>query len=638
MEAATTYPNKNTIPLLNPILFKILLFLLVIISPTSLLLAQEKQWDKTLGGSGDDYLPFLLPTSDGGYILGGWSNSGKGNDKSDDSNGGFDYWVIKLKADGSKAWDKTFGGSSDDYLTSLQLTRDGGYILGGYSYSESNKDKSENSRGGADYWVVKLNASGTKVWDKTLGGKGDDFCQFLVQTQDEGYMVGGYSNSNIEGEKSEISRGSNDYWIVKLNSESSLEWDKTIGGNADDRLTTLQQTKDGGYVLGGYSNSENRGNKSETSRGGTDFWVIKTDDVGTLTWDKTYGGSSSENLKFIQQTLDGGFILGGQSESGMSGDKTQASRGGSDYWVVKLKPDGSKIWDKNYGGKGDDYLAAAQQLSDGGYILAGSATYGKSGDKTAAGVGDLDYWLLRIKDNGSKVWDKTQGGKENDLLNSIQLTKDGGYIIGGSSISEKSGNKTEASRGGSDYWVVKMEDSENPDKPYCLPSITYSCKDVDLYIANFTFHTLTNQASGCEGNDNGYTLFNPIGSLTTTVNAGQSYPIQLQSGPDHPQGFGIWIDFNNDGDFEDKGELIYNLEEPGTGTFKGMVTIPDNAPEGNRRLRVRTKYNSTFTEDESCSAEDYGETEDYTITIAEAETTTQWNMRYGGSGNDGLLT
>ncbi|PSR52038.1 hypothetical protein AHMF7605_00140 [Adhaeribacter arboris] len=638
MKATVTYRNENKLSCLCLIWFRILLFLFIFIHTTATLQAQEKEWDKTLGGNGDDHMPFLRQTSDGGYILGGWSNSEKGQDKSEDSRGNFDYWVVKLKADGSKAWDKTFGGNGDDLLTSLQLTRDGGYILSGFSYSENNNEKSEESRGGADYWVVKLNANGTKAWDKTLGGKGDDYGQYLVQTQDGGYMVGGYSNSNIEGEKSEISRGNYDYWIVKLDASGSPEWDKTMGGNADDKLTILEQTQEGGYVLGGYSNSDNRGNKSEASRGDTDYWVIKIDEGGTLIWDKTYGGSDFENLQFVQQTLEGGYILGGQSESEKGGDKTQASRGGSDYWVIKLKADGSKSWDKSYGGKGDDFFSALQQLSDGGYILGGSAMYGIGGDKTTAGAGDLDFWVLRIKDDGSKVWDKTLGGAEYDLLNAIQNTRDGGYIMGGWSLSGKSGNKTEASRGGYDYWVVKMEDPGNPNKPYCVPSVTYTCQDVDLYIANFTFNTLSNQTAGCEGNNNGYVNFNPIGKLTTTVNTGQSYPIQLQSGPDHPQGFGIWIDFDNDGDFDDNGELVYNLKEAGTGTFSGMITIPANASEGYHRLRVRTKYNSSFAEEEACSEAEYGETEDYTITIAEAQNATQWNMRFGGAGNDGLLT
>ncbi|QMU27545.1 GEVED domain-containing protein [Adhaeribacter radiodurans] len=638
MRATTAYRNQNNSSLFYPILLRTLLLLLAFTGIIPNLLAQDKEWDKTFGGTGDDYLPYIRQTNDGGYILGGWSNSEKGHDKSDGSRGGFDYWVIKLKADGSKAWDKTFGGTGDDLLTSLQPTSDGGYILGGFSYSENNNDKSGKSRGGADYWIVKLNAKGTKVWDQTLGGKGDDYCQYLIQTQDGGYMVGGYSNSNIDGEKSEISRGNYDYWIIKLNADSSLEWDKTIGGNADDKLTILQQTKDGGYVIGGYSNSENRGNKSEPSRGNTDYWVIKTDEAGIIDWDKTYGGYDFENLQFVQQTTDGGYILGGQSDSGEGGDKTQASRGGSDYWVLKLKPDGSKIWDKSYGGEGDDYLAALQQSNDGGCILGGSATYGKGGDKTVAGVGNLDFWLLKIKSDGSKVWDKTWGGKEDDLLNSIQVTQEGGYIMGGWSLSGKTGNKTEASRGGYDYWVVKMKDTENPEKPYCQPTVTYTCQDVDLYIANFTFHTLNNRTTGCEGKENGYVNFDPVVNLTTTVHAGQSYPIQLQSGPDHPQGFGIWIDFNNDGDFSDNGELVYTLAEPGNGTFSGTITIPASSTLGNRRLRVRTKYDSVFTEEESCADTEYGETEDYTITIAKAETTTQWNMRYGGSGNEGLLT
>ncbi len=136
--------------------------------------AQNKLWDKTIGGNSDDYFTSLQPTRDGGYILGGWSYSSKSGDKSGNNKGGWDYWVVKLKADGSKEWDKTIGGNDSDILLSVQQTSDGGYILGGYSWSSKSNDKTGNSKGSTDYWVVKLKADGSKVWDKTLGGNGSD--------------------------------------------------------------------------------------------------------------------------------------------------------------------------------------------------------------------------------------------------------------------------------------------------------------------------------------------------------------------------------------------------------------------------------------------------------------------------------
>ncbi|MFO0485294.1 MAG: hypothetical protein ACK51A_06485 [Sphingobacteriia bacterium] len=171
-------------------------------------------------------------------------------------------------------WDKTLGGSSWDELNTLQQTSDGGYILGGISESDSGFEKSQNSRGGSDYWVVKLDASGNKQWDKTLGGGLDDNLWSLQQTADGGYILGGRSSSGVGAEKSEDNRGSLDYWVVKLDATGNKKWDKTLGGDGWDDLWSLQQTDDGGYILGGWSFSDASDEKSENSRGKADCWVV----------------------------------------------------------------------------------------------------------------------------------------------------------------------------------------------------------------------------------------------------------------------------------------------------------------------------------------------------------------------------
>ncbi|MFN7708504.1 MAG: hypothetical protein ACK5QE_07575 [Sphingobacteriia bacterium] len=233
----------------------LLLALLLLARPTC---AQPTvQWDKTLGGSGDDVLYSLQQTMDGGYILGGGSLSDAdiAGGKSENSRGDFDYWVVKLDANGKKEWDKTLGGSGEDVMNSLQQTADGGYILGGSSWSDADivGGKSENSRGDYDYWIVKLDAAGNKQWDKTLGGSGEDVMNSLQQTLDGGYILGGgsLSDADIAGGKSEKSRGERDYWVVKLDANGNKQWDKTLGGSSADYLSTLQQTADGGYILGG---------------------------------------------------------------------------------------------------------------------------------------------------------------------------------------------------------------------------------------------------------------------------------------------------------------------------------------------------------------------------------------------------
>ncbi|MBK6642479.1 MAG: T9SS type A sorting domain-containing protein [Bacteroidetes bacterium] len=165
----------------------------------------------------------------------------------------------------------------------------------------------------------------------------------FVQTSDGGYLLGGESNSNISWDKTENSMGDFDYWIVKTNSVGNIQWQNTIGGSEGDFLESLQQTTDGGYILGGWSLSNISGDKTQNNCDSTlgypDFWIVKTDAAGSIQWQNTIGGSKNDKLHSIEQTIDGGYILGGYSESDISGNKTENCIGYSDYWIVKLTPE-----------------------------------------------------------------------------------------------------------------------------------------------------------------------------------------------------------------------------------------------------------------------------------------------------------
>jgi len=248
------------------------LALLVFFSLTAIypVAAQNKIWDKTFGSNGSDELTLAIPTQDGGYLLGGTSSSGVSGDKTQVGRGDVDYWLVKLKADGSKMWDKTFGGKDYDVLTSVYQTSDGGYIIGGTSQSGISGDKSENFKNQfsfyGDYWVLKLDAEGNKVWDKTIGGSSYERLAAVLPTKDGGYLLGGTSSSGISGDKSEVNKGREDYWVVKLHADGKVEWDKTLGGAENDQLNSVLQTQNGDYVLGGTSTSGASGDKSEKSR------------------------------------------------------------------------------------------------------------------------------------------------------------------------------------------------------------------------------------------------------------------------------------------------------------------------------------------------------------------------------------
>jgi hypothetical protein len=312
-------------------------------------LGQTKDWDKTYGGSHNDALTVVRPTSDGGYILGGSSLSGDNGDKSHANQGicdaSFctnDYWVIKLDSAGNKVWDKTFGGNRNDFLTGLAQTKDGEYILGGYSSSDISGDKTGRNQGSYDYWVLKLDSAGNKLWDKTLGGTEADALMALQATSDGGAILGGQSPSPRSEDKSESSKGNLDYWIVKLDSAGQKEWDKTIGGLERDLLSALHLTSDGGYVLGGYSSSGISSDKSEAIRGSFDYWVVKVDAAGNKVWDRTYGSSKTDILATVAQTRDGGYIVGGYAPSGESGDKTDDGQGNNDFGYLSSIPPAAK--------------------------------------------------------------------------------------------------------------------------------------------------------------------------------------------------------------------------------------------------------------------------------------------------------
>ncbi|GEO04073.1 hypothetical protein AAE02nite_17370 [Adhaeribacter aerolatus] len=410
--------------------------------------------------------------------MGGSSLSNAGSDKSENARGNlgnYDFWVVKVNAAGLKEWDKTIGGNGNDRLESLQQTSDGGYILAGPSDSDANGDKSENIKGfgnfgNDDYWVVKLNAAGIKEWDKTVGGSNWDHLYSVQQTTDGGYILGGFSFSDAGGDKSENSKGLGDYWIVKLRSNGTKEWDKTIGGSNGDWLYAVEQTSDGGYILGGWSTSDASGDKSQGVNGGTDYWIVKLDASANIEWEKTIGGNGIEWLNYLQETADGGFVLVGVSGSDAGGDKTENLKGAfADYWVVKLNSNGDKEWDRTIPGYGFPTL---KQTTDGGYILGGISDANASGDKTENSKGGNDYWAVKLNAAGIKEWDKTIGGNATDELNSIGQTADGGFILGGTSSSNASGDKSENSRGQSDYWVVKLRAYNTPPAGTCNLALT----------------------------------------------------------------------------------------------------------------------------------------------------------------------
>jgi hypothetical protein len=286
------------------------------------------QWQKVLGGStGCDFANAILSTPDGGYVIVGHTDSHDGDVTS--TAGERDVWIIKLSSSGAVLWQKTIGGSESDYAYSIQATPDGGYITAGYTYS-NNGDVSGN-HGDADAWIVKLSSTGAIEWQKALGGSGEEIARSVLPTPDGGYIVGACTKSN-SGDVSG-NHGDADAWVVKLSSSGAIQWQKALGGTNEDIARSIQLTADGGYIVAG-STMSNNGDVSG-NHGGLDAWLIKLSNNGTIQWQKTLGGTANDFVNSIQQTNDGSYVIAGQATSN-NGD-VSGSHGDADAWVIKLK-------------------------------------------------------------------------------------------------------------------------------------------------------------------------------------------------------------------------------------------------------------------------------------------------------------
>jgi uncharacterized delta-60 repeat protein len=299
-------------------------------------------WSSTFGGSNNESCHSVQETIDGGYILGG--------ERESVAYGDYDYWLVKTNANGDSLWSRSYGGSDDDHCWCVRQTSDGGYILAGYT----------DSFGDDDAWLLKTNANGDSLWSRTFGGEDYEECMSVQQTTDGGYILAGSTMSS--------GAGASDFWLVKTNLNGYSLWSRTFGGSNYEWCNSVQQTADGGYILGGATMSFGSGD--------TDFWLVKTNINGDSLWSRTFGGSREDECYSVQQTSDGGYILGGVTES--------YGAGGADFWLVKTDANGIENWNRTFGGYMDDYCRSAQQTTDGGYVLAGTK-------------GGSAFWLVRIE-------------------------------------------------------------------------------------------------------------------------------------------------------------------------------------------------------------------------------------------------
>lgn len=326
---------------------------------------------------------------------------------------------------GEIVWESVYASGS---LSTFIITTDGGYLLGGVSSSPKSGEKSEPNFGEDDYFVIKTDGKGKKLWDRTFGGTGPETLTCLIETKDGGYLIGGYSMSGTSGNKT-VGREpwrAYDWWIIKVNSLGKTQWEKGFGGGRDDVLKEILPVKEGGYLLVGYGSNPETG----VTNGLEDFWVVKIDEQGKKVWDKSYGGTNDDRGISAIATPDNCFLIGGNSKSNISGNKSANSKGESDYWLIKITGDGTLLWDRTYGGLFSDLIAGIATANNGGYLLSGFTFSSMTGNVPASN-GFVDYWIVRVDDEGKLIWNKTIGDVDYDQTETQPVAYGNGFLLGG---------------------------------------------------------------------------------------------------------------------------------------------------------------------------------------------------------------
>jgi hypothetical protein len=363
------------------------------------------EWNQTYGGTNSEAGYSVVQTLDGGYAIAGYTTSFGAGD--------WDVWLVKTDASGNHVWNQTYGGTNSDYSYSVVQTSDGGYAIAGYTRSFG--------AGSADAWLIKTDALGNHVWDKTYGGIWSEWGESMVQTADGGYAIAGITDS--------FGAGSRDVWLVKTDASGNHVWNQTYGGTGRDEGCSLVQTVDGGYAIAGITDSFGPGWLQNV-------WLVKTDADGNHMWNQTYGGTGYDEGSSLVQTLDGGYAIAGRTMS--------FGAGWEDVWLIKTDADGNHMWNQTYGGTSSDIGCSVVQTLDEGYTIAGY-TY-------SFGAGGGDVWLVKTDGTGNYLWSQTYGGADRDRGYSMVQTLDGEYAIAGTTES--------FGPGAHDVWLVKAYGAE----------------------------------------------------------------------------------------------------------------------------------------------------------------------------------
>lgn len=344
-------------------------------------------WVKYFGTDGWDSAEEVQQTRDGGYVICGVA----GNDVIHNSN----LYLIRTDSAGRELWTKLIEGSeSRTYGTSVQETKDGGFILTGHKEW--------------DIYLAKTNSEGEIEWSRTFGSPRSADCGSMVrQTPDGGYIVTGYTGSYARG-----GEGDYDAFLLKTDELGKPEWKRTYGEKYMEQGFTVELTSDGGYFVCGYTYSPSGGNFA-------DVYLIKTDSSGVVEWESVIGGWNTDVGRSAQKTSDGGFIVTGRTRS--------FGAGNFDVYLLKVDASGDTVWTNTFGGTGDDAAFSVVVSRD-----QGEEVYTITGKTDSFGDGDYDLYLLRVDADGNLIWEWTFGDDRFDEIGRWVIhSNDGGLVIAG---------------------------------------------------------------------------------------------------------------------------------------------------------------------------------------------------------------
>ncbi|MEC5171305.1 T9SS type A sorting domain-containing protein [Chryseobacterium nepalense] len=445
---------------------------------------QEILWQKDIKSSTQDFLSQVTTTIDQQYLITGSSIQSKKLSTESKQNNGYDFHLVKLNQQGEEVWEKYFSGQDHDFLSATVNTQDGGFVLAGTSFSSEGLDKKENSNGGSDFWLIRINEFGDELWQKTIGSASDEEARAVIQTTDMGFFVTGNVQNSSKG------YGSKDVLVVKLDKNGKELSQLMLGGKGLDEVEKMIPTKDGGALLGVYSRSGAGGSKKTENFGEGDYWIIKLNKECKMEWEKNFGGKDDDHLRTLALTSTG-YLIGGESRSERSGNKTAGIEEGTDLWLIYLNERGEEIWQKSYNFKNRDVLMgmsvlhASDDKSSKGILLGG---YTQAEGRIEAD--DETFWMLYLDQNGNEQWRKHVKGesrKREERLSDIKLNRDGSIVLAGTSAEDL----------GKENWkIVKLGDKQidqmiekqdikiypNPVSDYAYIEIGFDFKEADIAL------------------------------------------------------------------------------------------------------------------------------------------------------------